>query len=569
MNGKLEKFVELEKLLSSLHDSTASREDTARIETLLRGDPEACEFYLDYSQMCAETDLEYSAQNAIEIGRKTVPLSLSKTTALFWRGKTTKQILNPSWKPLPWFAAAAGLMLIAGSIAFFSGNDNPLATSQLKATESAETAIDNGVAILMGSVDASFGNGAFEPLKNGGILPLGELRLESGIVEIEFYSGTRMILEGPSILALTSENSGTLVEGRIRVHVPKQANGFSLRTSQLEIMNPIGELGVSIVEDGHLTEIHCFDGITGIHELSEHKNAKSLRSLNSGEAISFQANGARKIDANSMAFVSYADIAYSSLETSTLRHNKWSHLIERMRADATILALYTFEDQGPRERRLVNQAAYKEMFTHGAIIGCRWTKGRWPSKGSLEFSRASDRVRINYQGSHQVLTFSTWVRLDAPPRKHLVSLLSSHSRKIGAFDWTIQRDGRIRFSIRANDKNKIHHYNSPVVFTANSINKWHHLVTIYDTVQKSVKHFLAGKEISKLRAWGQEQNPPNEKNALPVTFGDLEIGNFAGKLPNGKRPVRNLTGRIDELAIFGRALDTNEVFEIFNTGRPK
>jgi hypothetical protein len=569
MNGQLEKFVELEKLLSALHDGTASRADTTRIEALLRGDPQACEFYLDYSQMCADSDLECSYRQSIEIGRKTVPLDIAKTTSLFFQGKTTKQILKPKWRPLPWFTAAAGLMLAAGSIAFFSRNDNPLVTGQLKATESAELSIDNGVAILMGSVDASFGNGAFEPLKNGGILPLGELRLESGIVEIEFYSGTRMILEGPSILALTSENSGTLVEGRIRAHVPKQANGFSLRTSQLEIINSIGELGVSIAEDGHLTEIHCFDGITGIHELPEHKDAKLLRSLNSGEAISFQANGARKIDANSMAFVSYSDIAYSSLETSTLRHNKWSHLVERMRADADILALYTFEDQGPRERRLVNQAAYKETFTHGAIIGCRWTNGRWPSKGSLEFSRASDRVRINSQGSHQVLTFSAWIRFDTPPRKHLVELLSSHSRKNGAFDWSIQRDGRIRFSIRANDKNKVHHYNSPVVFTANTINKWQHLVTIYDSVNGSVKHFLNGKEISKLRAWGQGQSPPHDKNALSVTFGDLEIGNFAGKLPNGKRPVRNLTGRIDELAIFGRALDPNEVFEIFNTGRPK
>ena len=129
------------------------------------------------------------------------------------------------------------------------------------------------------------------------------------------------------------------------------------------------------------------------------------------------------------------------------------------------------------------------------------------------------------------------------------------------------RDGKIRFSIRANDKNKFHNYNSPVVITANSINKWHHLVTIYDPVNNSIKHFLNGKEISKFSAW--RQSPPHEKHALHVTLGDLEIGNFAGKLPNGKRPVRNLTGRIDELAIFGRALDTNEVIEIFDTGRPE
>ena len=567
MNGQPEKFVELEKLLSALHDGTAGRADTARIEALLKGDPEACEFYLDYSQMCADTDLEHNFKTSIEIGRKTVPLAVAKSTSLIFRGQTTKQILNPSWKPLPWFAAAAGLMLVAGSIAFFSGNDNPLATGQLKATERAETAIDNGVAILMGSVDATFSNGALQPLQNGGILPLGELRLESGIAEIEFYSGARIILEGPSILDLTSENSGTFVEGRMRAHVPKQAKGFSLTTSQIDITDLTGECGVSIEEDGHLTEIHCFTGNLEILGAPPQKKTKAIRRLQPGEALRIQTNITRNIEASSMAFVSYADIAHSSLETSTLRHNRWNHLIERMRADADILALYTFEDQGPRERQLVNQAAYKEMFTHGAIVGCRWTNGRWPSKGALEFRRASDRIRINSTGSHPVLTFSAWVRFDTPPRQRLVTLLSSHSRKIGAFDWSILRDGRIRFAIRASEKNKIHNYTSPVVFTANSINKWHHLLTIYDSVNNSVKHVMNGRHISTWKAHGQSK--PHEKSALPVTLGDLEIGNFAGKLPNGKRPVRNLTGRIDELAIFGRALDTNEVIEIFETGRPK
>ena len=571
MNGKLEKFVELEKLLSSLHDGTASQADTARIEALLKGDPETCEFYLNYSQMCADTDLECSFRQSIEIGRKTVPLDLSKTTSRFFQGKSTKQILNPSWRPLPWFAAAAGLMLLAGSIALFSGKKNPLTGGQLKATEAIELSIDNGVAILMGTVDASFGNGDLQPLKNGGILPLGELRLESGIAEIEFYSGARVILEGPSVLDLTSENSGALGEGRIRVHIPEQAKGFTLSTSQVDIADPAGEFGVSIEEDGHMTEIHCFNGQLAVHGAPTQGGTGTadltLRHLQSGEALKIQTNRTHNIEANSMAFVSYEDIAHNSLENSTLRHTKWIHLIERMRADADIMALYTFEDQGPRERQLVNQAVYKEMFTHGAIVGCRWTNGRWPSKGALEFSRASDRVRINSTGSHQVITFSTWIRFGAPPRKHLVSLLSSHSRKIGAFDWTIQRDGRIRFSIRANDKNKVHHYNSPVVFTANSMNKWHHLVTIHDSINNSVKHFLNGKEISQFRAWGQ--SPPHEKNVIRVTFSDLEIGNFAGKLPNGKRPVRNLTGRIDELAIFGRALDTNEIIEIFETGSPR
>jgi hypothetical protein len=562
MNGAPKKLVELEQLLSALHDGTAARADTVRIEALLKGDPEACEFYLDYSQMCADTDLECSFKQPIEIGRKTVPLEIARTTSMFFRGQSTKQILTPSWKPLPWFAAAAGLMLLAGSIALFSDRQNPLAASQLKATEATELSIDNGVAILMGTVDASFGNGELQPLKNGGILPLGELRLESGIAEIEFYSGTRIILEGPSVLDLTSENSGTLREGRIRAHIPRQAHGFTLTTPQVEIIDQMSEFGVSIEPGSHLTEIHCFNGNLAIHAPPAQQKAKLLRSLFQGEAMRIQTTGIRRIEANPMAFVSYQDIAHSSLENSTLRHTKWTHLVERMRADADILALYTFEDQGPRERQLVNQTVYKEMFTHGAIVGCRWTNGRWPSKGALEFSRASDRIRIDARGeTQQAVTLNAWVRIDAPPKQHQVTLLSSDSKTPGAIEWSILRDGKIRFSLRVNTKNKLYSYTSPVAITTSAIHKWHHLVTIYDLVNNSVKHFLNGKEISSASI--------PKKHSIPVALGDLEIGNCAGKLSNGKRPVRNLTGRIDELAIFGRALDTNEVIEIFDTGRPK
>ena len=63
MKNKLHnKFNELEELLSKLFDGIANDEDTKRIEELLSGDPEACEFYIDYSELCAQMEFELGAK---------------------------------------------------------------------------------------------------------------------------------------------------------------------------------------------------------------------------------------------------------------------------------------------------------------------------------------------------------------------------------------------------------------------------------------------------------------------------------------------------------------------------
>ena len=51
------KFSQLEELLSKLHDGVASDEEKKVIEDLLSGDPEACEFYLDYTESVSYTHL--------------------------------------------------------------------------------------------------------------------------------------------------------------------------------------------------------------------------------------------------------------------------------------------------------------------------------------------------------------------------------------------------------------------------------------------------------------------------------------------------------------------------------
>ena len=552
------RFAELEILISKLHDGIANDEELRRIEDILSGDPDACEFYLDYTELCVQMDLELGARTPLEISNNATPIQISQSTSQFYKGQSTKQILSPSWKPLPWIAAAAVVLLFAGSLSFLINKRVSITPSEAKAVES-ETITHDGLAILMESVGANFVDNGMQPTKTNGILYPGEIILESGITAIEFYSGARVILEGPAILELTSENSAILREGRIRAQVPPQACGFSVSTPQIEVIDLGTEFGINIEEDGHLTEVHCFSGLVDIYEDAMSQNPKALRSLESGEAVRIQPNSIQKIPANSMAFISYSELAQTSLENSTMRHQKWQELIEEIRADEDILALYTFEGQGPRERSLVNQVSFQSQFSHGAIVGCRWTNGRWPSKGGLEFKSPSDRVHFQSNEPYQTITLSTWVRLDAMPRR-LTSLLSSSERSSNSMDWALTSKGQITLKVQSDENKKIHSFTSSPILNRNMLGKWIHLASVFNSNEKKVSHYLNSREIS------EAEFPKNGLTA--IKFSNAEIGNSSIKSSNGRTPIRYFTGRIDELAIFGRSLTKNSIEHLYRTGKP-
>ena len=57
------------------------------------------------------------------------------------------------------------------------------------------------------------------------------LRLKSGAILIEFFSGATVVLEGPADFEIISKKKGHLSNGKLNAHVPPQARGFTIKTS--------------------------------------------------------------------------------------------------------------------------------------------------------------------------------------------------------------------------------------------------------------------------------------------------------------------------------------------------
>jgi hypothetical protein len=101
-------------------------------------------------------------------------------------------------------ALAACLMFIAGGVW----------TVWFKRSATRNGTTSSAVAMLARAVDARWG-GNSTPLRVGSALEPGWLRLEAGLAQVVFYSGARVVIEGPTELELISPTEAVCPVGRL------------------------------------------------------------------------------------------------------------------------------------------------------------------------------------------------------------------------------------------------------------------------------------------------------------------------------------------------------------------
>jgi hypothetical protein len=99
------------------------------------------------------------------------------------------------------------------------------------------------------------------PMNTGAVLPAGKpLRLTSGLAELTFDGGVRVILEGPAELTPIDGRTATLTHGKLRARVPHGAEGFRVRSAGVNVTDLGTEFGMSVARAAGVAEVHVFDG---------------------------------------------------------------------------------------------------------------------------------------------------------------------------------------------------------------------------------------------------------------------------------------------------------------------
>ena len=86
--------------------------------------------------------------------------------------------------------------------------------------------------------------------------------LKSGFAQIDFYSGATVILEGPAEFRLISRTEAYCTRGKLRATVPAQAQGFTIGSPKLDLIDRGTEFGLDV---GEKTQVHVFQGKVDVY----------------------------------------------------------------------------------------------------------------------------------------------------------------------------------------------------------------------------------------------------------------------------------------------------------------
>ena len=217
---------------------------------------------------------------------------------------------------------------------------------------------------------------------------------------------------------------------------------------------------------------------------------------------------------------------------------------------------YSFERDHTSSRLLRSQTQNSKgsQSLDGAIIGCKWTEGRWLGKDALEFKHPGDRVRLNIPGEYDSLTYSAWVRIDGLDRP-FIALMLTNGYEIDEPHWQLRDDGRLLLGIQT-PKGHVA-YDSDPVLNIKHLGRWTHLATVYDSASAQVTHYINGQNVGE---------SPITNDSFKLRFGETEIGNWGTPVKYSPQKISNFNGQIDELTLFSNALTAIEIQSLYTAG---
>ncbi len=259
-------------LLAAVCDESITPDQLAVLEKALQTDPQARRFYLEYLDLHASLIRSHRhAASAAELHDSETELLARTEDILSMLGEDAEAAHQDVAKPSQSAGNAAEAQRHRPAPIVIPRNVVYPAVVSFAAVAIFCFVTFCFVSILnMDRGPVSLANivGENEPIWNSGgtnIPPVSDLRqgqvlnLESGLVEIEFGDGTRVILEGPTRFKILSRDAGDLQLGKLVARVPVKAHGFRIHTPGMRIVDLGTEFGVSLNQQ-QVAYLHVFEG---------------------------------------------------------------------------------------------------------------------------------------------------------------------------------------------------------------------------------------------------------------------------------------------------------------------
>lgn len=389
------------------------------------------------------------------------------------------------------------------------------------------------LATVVTEIDALLTHG--ESTWNRVDLVAGDYQLRRGLLHLRFDGGVMVYVEAPAQFDVVSGKHLALHNGRLSASVPAEGIGFTVNTPEAEVVDFGTEFSVEV--GFGTSEVHVFDGLVRVQPKSTQGGMKQAAvDLRTSQAVKINDATEKPVDIELAT-----DRFIRSFDEPRLRYPR---VVNRL----SPLAFYRMPI---RDRGLVAQPP-----KYSGVVLTEMTskdKGLRPPHARGVTNGGSLRVLADSTGrggrvdtplplvTHQ-FTLAAFVYLEASKRPdvgmgHTVATNLSGSR--GNFALVIDEHGFLQAAVRTKDGD-VKTATSEVLFP---LTTWCHLIVTCDghKLQLYENGQLVASSPTELLA---------ESDADTLWFGTDSEGQ------------RLWNGRIDELAIFDRALTDAEIVEL-------
>ena len=395
----------------------------------------------------------------------------------------------------------------------------------------------NIVALVVDDAGAIFEEG--QAPADGVRCESGDYRLSEGAVHLRFSNGTDLVMRAPAEFSIRDPFRVDLAEGSVRAIVPPTGHGFTIGSPGVDYEDIGTEFGVSVSKGTASSELHVFDGQVNLREPD---STDLIREARLGDSFAFSEGTVSSIaPPEEGEFPTPGAIGY-------LRWKQWQ---KKFADDPGLIGFFAMDESEERKKGLILNTAAEGLVSDGEIMGARWVSGRWPEKKALLFDRDNDAVELNIPGEFEELSMAVWMNVDRLDRE-VTAILDSNEWDLGDVHWQISRTGFPWVGI--NDVLTPRAQTNEVLYPG----KWSHVACVISMPERSITVFVNGKKstFSKIQGDG------------PITPGISRLGNWLRDPEWPHSPVRGLRGRIDELAVWNRALSEKEISDLVKNGQP-
>lgn len=549
MNSETQEEAELKRILSALLNSSIDPGDAKHLETLLKNDPLRISLYLQITELdvllSAETSLAF--EGGAESTDSLIVPDAKLHKSLAFAGEVETMEKSDSGTPLTESRATRMLTAFPGRLrsARFVAALLVSAISILGFLGWWASNYEPQVAVILN--ESALYKGLGPAPSTGDSLDIGRtIQLTAGRLGLRTRSGVKLVVEGPAVLTPLANGDFDLQLGKVRVRVSEEGKGFAIHSGDATVTDLGTEFGVYVTESG-LIETEVYDGRVRL-AIAENGDEKMLE---------FPAGWVGVAHAGPPLKLEASEIGSRRSELSWWSPSQQS--VSRTLAARPELYFCFDHPAGKEAKSIVNSELYSLTLAGNA---------KWNSGGPINsMGEAGNSLRLFGDGYGEIpigfariqqsgqFTFSLWLRLTKSNDQN-VFLTTNHlgpDQRIGSH-LRIRSDGILEHHLStpgsewgANPPPQIQASSNPV-----GLRSWRHIVVSAATSGQMML-YVDGVLVAE---------PMDVAGIISGAYPRILLGSGSSKLDFGP-----LSGMIEEFALFGRQLSSEEVASLHQTSR--